>query len=65
VADSCEHGNEPLGSIKVGDFLTNWVTISFSRRTLFHEFHAVGLKHVSWAYRCGAIDKCYTAFLLL
>jgi hypothetical protein len=34
VAGCCNH-NEPPTSIK-GNFLTSWVTISFSRRTLFH-----------------------------
>jgi hypothetical protein len=31
VAGSCEHGNEPLGSIKGegGDFFTSSVTVSF------------------------------------
>jgi hypothetical protein len=24
VAGSCEHGNEPSGSIKCGNFLTSW-----------------------------------------
>jgi hypothetical protein len=32
MAGSCEHGDEPLGSIKGGQLLD-----SFSRRTLFHE----------------------------
>jgi hypothetical protein len=32
----CGHGNEFSGSIKVGNFLTSRVTISFSRRALFH-----------------------------
>jgi hypothetical protein len=31
MADSCEHGKEPSDSINVGNFLTNWVTISLSR----------------------------------
>jgi len=31
VAGCCEHGNEPLGSIKAGNFLTRLVTVSFSR----------------------------------
>jgi hypothetical protein len=37
VAGSCEHGNETSGSIMVGNFLSSWVTINFSRRTLLHE----------------------------
>jgi hypothetical protein len=32
---SCEHGSEPSGSIKAGNFLTSVVTIS-SRRTSLH-----------------------------
>jgi hypothetical protein len=35
-ADSCEHGTEPLGSIKGENFLTSWMTISSSSRTLLH-----------------------------
>jgi hypothetical protein len=31
VAGPCEHGNEPSGSVKSGEFLA-WVTVSFSRR---------------------------------
>jgi len=33
-----ERGNEPLGSLKLegGDFLNNWETIGFSRRTLWY-----------------------------
>jgi hypothetical protein len=34
----CEHSNEPLGSIKADIFWTLIVTISFSRRSLHHEF---------------------------
>jgi hypothetical protein len=36
VAGLCEHGNEPLGFIKFGEFLTNRGKICFSRRTLIH-----------------------------
>jgi len=37
VAGFCEHGNEPLGSIKkVGCYLTSWVTISFPKNILHH-----------------------------
>jgi hypothetical protein len=35
VAGSREHGNEPLGSIKRGEFLDR-VTVSFSRRPLLY-----------------------------
>jgi hypothetical protein len=33
---SCEHGNEQSGSIQAGKFLTSYMTVSFSRRTLLH-----------------------------
>jgi hypothetical protein len=37
VAGFCEHGNEPMGSIKnVGYCLTTWVTMSFSKNILHH-----------------------------
>jgi hypothetical protein len=35
MVGSCEDGNEPSDSIKVGEFL-DYLTISFSRRTLLH-----------------------------
>jgi hypothetical protein len=31
----CESGDEPLGVIKAGDFFTNWITIKYSRYTLY------------------------------
>jgi hypothetical protein len=34
VVGSCEHSNILTGSIKGGNFLTSWVTISFSRALL-------------------------------
>jgi len=34
VASPCEYSNEPSSSIKGGNFLTSWVTVSFSTRTL-------------------------------
>jgi hypothetical protein len=36
VAGSCEHGNERLGFIKAGTFLTRRATISFLRKILLH-----------------------------
>jgi hypothetical protein len=33
LAGSCEHGNEPSGSVKCGEFLRRWTTGGFSRRT--------------------------------
>jgi hypothetical protein len=32
----CEHGNEPSGCVWGGQFLADWVTVSFSTRTLLH-----------------------------
>lgn len=37
MAVSCEHGNEPLGCVKGGEFLSGLVTINFSSRTQLHE----------------------------
>ena len=47
VADACECGTEPSGSVKCGNFLTSCKPVSFSRRTLHHgvsieEVHLVG-----------------------
>jgi len=36
VADACECGNEPSGSVKCENFLTSCKPVSFSRRTLHH-----------------------------
>jgi hypothetical protein len=36
VAETCECGNEPSGSINEGNFLTGCKPVSFSRRTLLH-----------------------------
>jgi len=37
VASFCEHGDEPLGSIKTADYcLTSQVTISFSKNIVHH-----------------------------
>jgi len=29
---SCEHGNEPSGAIKAGNFLSSWGTTNFQER---------------------------------
>ena len=36
MADACECGNEPSGSVKCGNFLTSCKPVSFARRTLRH-----------------------------
>jgi hypothetical protein len=37
VAGFCDHGNEPSGSMKkAGNYLTRYVTISFSKNVLHH-----------------------------
>jgi hypothetical protein len=52
VLNSCQHGNELVGSIKHGEFLTSWLTVSFSRRTLFHAINAVWLAREKLSFRC-------------
>jgi hypothetical protein len=37
VVGSSEHGNDPSGSTKVGNFLTSCVTLTFSRKVLSME----------------------------
>lgn len=41
VAGSCELGKEISESVKCEDFLNRWSTISFLRRTLFHDVSEV------------------------
>ena len=36
MADACECGNEPSGSVKCGEFLDWLKLVSFSKRTLHH-----------------------------
>jgi len=36
VAGTCECGDEPSSSIKFGNFLINWGTVSCSGRTVLH-----------------------------
>jgi hypothetical protein len=36
VASSCEHGNEPSGSIKCGESSLAEHALGFSRRTVLH-----------------------------
>jgi hypothetical protein len=45
VAGSCEHGNDPSGSIKGKEFL-DWATVSFSR-TLLHVISALVVNTVN------------------
>jgi hypothetical protein len=42
VAGPSECGNEPSGSINVGNFFTSWRSVSFSGRTLLHGCQSVG-----------------------
>jgi hypothetical protein len=37
VEGSCEHGNEPSGSIKFWKFLSSYTTGGFSRRAQLHD----------------------------
>jgi hypothetical protein len=36
MADICEHGNENFDSVKDGNILTTWETITFSMGILLH-----------------------------
>ena len=45
MADACECGNEPSGSVKCGEFLTSCKPVSFSRRTLHHGVSITGTLH--------------------
>jgi hypothetical protein len=44
VADACECGNEPSGSIKFGELHDKLRTVSFSGRTLLHGVSYLGNK---------------------
>jgi len=54
LAGSCEHNNEPSGSIKGGNFLTSWVTVSFSRRTLLRSLRYIGLRFMIYNFLFSA-----------
>jgi len=53
VVGSCEHGNEPSCSIK---FLTSWVTISFSRKTLLRGINFLASYNSSNSKMCVSMD---------
>jgi len=53
VVGFCKHGNEPLGCIKVGNFLTSWATIKFSRTLL----HGISYKSVHTMFRSVCMHK--------
>ena len=57
MADACECGNEPSGSVKCG-FLTSCKPVSFSRRTLHHGVS----KEV---YKLGDVAACRRAACVL
>jgi hypothetical protein len=41
---ACEHCNEPCSSMKVGNFMTRWVTLNFSRTAPWSQFVEEGLE---------------------
>ena len=41
MADPCECGNKPSGSVKYKEFLTSWGTNGFSKGTLLYGFSYV------------------------
>jgi hypothetical protein len=53
---SCEHGNEPSGSIKTEKFLSSCIIGSFSRKAQFHE--GVSIKYYKvWLEETAFIPK--------
>lgn len=58
VAGFCENGNEHSGSIKAGNVLPTWVTISFTIKPLIHGFTAVfSIELVMWWDRRFYVKK--------
>jgi hypothetical protein len=61
---SCEHSNEPMGSIKGRLFWTSWVILSFSRRTLLcgvshYGYHSCFLSWI-WISQCSLRNQIST-----
>jgi hypothetical protein len=50
---SCEHGNEPSGSINCGKFLSNSTAGGFSRRAQLH-----GVIIISYGVICNNYSAC-------
>jgi len=52
VPDSCEFGNEQLGSIKSGNLLSSWEPVNFSGRTPWSQFviYYVTLLYITLRY---------------
>jgi len=64
VAGSCEHSNEPSGSIKGQTFLTSWATVGFSSRTLFQSVSQPVSQSVSQlASQPASLPACLPACL--
>jgi len=53
MADACECGNEPSGSVKWGNFLTSYKPVSCSGRTLHHAVSKINFLTLTWC--CGSI----------
>jgi len=60
VAGTCEGGDEPLGSIKCGNFLTSWGTVSFLGRTELHA--ASGYKWIRQYSKRYSLSGGYVVF---
>jgi hypothetical protein len=55
VEDSCEHGNEPLCSIKCWEILKCCATGGFSRRPQLHEVSYLVSQFVSFVTKKGSV----------
>ena len=55
VADICDCGNEPSGSIKCGEFLDYLKPVRFSRWTLLHKVIKYGVSIIFMIYLLTAI----------
>jgi hypothetical protein len=49
-------GNEPSGSINIGEFLTSWMTISFSKKSLLHGANLVKSPDLCYLYSSVLIN---------
>jgi hypothetical protein len=65
VEGSCEHGNEPSGSINVGKFLSSCTTGGFPRTAQLHGVSFSGLQIASLSFcifpEVGSVRKNVTS----
>jgi hypothetical protein len=64
VAGPCEHSNEPLGSIKGGEFYNFLMIIRFSGRTLLHGLVGWLVVWLCCYNRCRLSFECHACSYL-